>query len=238
MFKQMNELKAATALAKLLAVLPLMGIFCGCVVNAPEKPGDPYYAPVLAPSVAQVAPQNGSLYSENSSIMLFDDRKAMQVGDIITIVLQERTTSQKSTNVEIIKESEVGVNGDSTLFGNAPGLGDLGLGTNLNSDRGFKGESRADQGNQLSGNISVTVTDVLPNGTLEVRGEKWITLNRGGEYLRVSGLVRSDDIAFDNTVVSTKLANARITYSGSGELADSTRMGWLGRFFNSPIWPF
>jgi len=224
-------------LARLLFGAALGFAMTGCVVAPPEKPGDPYYAPVLSPTARPETPQNGSLYS-GQSILLFDDRKAMEIGDIITITLQERTTSQKTANIEVVKESDVGVNGDSTFMGSRPSLGGLGLGTSLISDREFKGGSKADQGNQLTGSISVTVTNVFPNGTLEVRGEKWITLNRGGEYIRVSGLVRPDDVSPDNTVVSTKVANARITYSGSGEFAESTQMGWLSRFFNSPLWPF
>jgi len=71
-----------------------------------------------------------------------------------------------------------------------------------------------------------------------VRGEKWMTLNRGDEFIRISGMIRPDDITPENTVDSTKLANAKISYSGTGELADSARIGWLSRFFNSAVWPF
>lgn len=84
----------------------------------------------------------------------------------------------------------------------------------------------------------MTVAEVLPNGNLVVRGEKWMTLNRGDEFIRISGIVRPDDISPNNTVVSTRLANAQISYSGTGTLADSQSMGWLARFFNSEYWPF
>jgi hypothetical protein len=70
-----------------------------------------------------------------------------------------------------------------------------------------------------------------------VRGEKWMTLKRGEEFIRISGIFRPDDIAPDNTVSSTRLANAQISYSGTGTLADSQSMGWLSRFFNSAYWP-
>jgi len=71
-----------------------------------------------------------------------------------------------------------------------------------------------------------------------VRGEKWITLNRGDEYIRISGIIRPEDVSQENTISSTKLANARISYSGTGELAESQSMGWVSRFFNNPLWPF
>jgi flagellar L-ring protein FlgH len=84
----------------------------------------------------------------------------------------------------------------------------------------------------------VTVADVLPNGNLVVRGEKWLTLNQGDEYIQISGIVRPIDIRTDNTVLSGLVADARITYSGKGMVADSNKMGWLSRFFASAIWPF
>lgn len=210
----------------------------GCVVQQPVEPDDPSFAPVMQPSAPVVAPVNGSLFSPTHSMVLFNDNKALSVGDIITVVLQERTASQKTAKVEMIKDNDIGVDSGATLLGTTPGLGNLGLPTSLISERDFKGESKADQGNQLTGNITVTVTNVMPNGTMVIKGEKWITLNRGAEYIRISGLIRPDDVSPENTVVSTKVANARITYSGTGEFADSNQMGWLSRFFNSALWPF
>lgn len=215
-------------------------VLSACVVHQPPQPNDPYYAPVLKPSSVAQPPSKGSLYSHNSAISLFDDRKATQVGDIITVLLQESTSSSKSSNVEVIKESDTQIapGGAGTILGSQPSLGEFGLSSSLSGEREFKGEADADQSNRLSGSISVTVVDVFPNGTLLIRGEKWITLNRGNEYIRISGLVRPEDVSPDNMIMSTKIANARIAYSGTGELADSQEMGWLSRFFNSPIWPF
>lgn len=212
----------------------------GCVVQRPPMPNDPYYAPVL-----NIPPQpdqaiNGSLYRANAALDLFGDTKASRVGDIITVVLQERTSSSKSANVEITKDNDLTSNNTSggRIFGITPRIGNLNLGVDAEFQREFTGESGADQSNQLNGNISVTVVDVYPNGTLAIRGEKWITLNRGNEFIRISGLVRPLDVSPSNTVMSTKIANARIEYSGTGELADAQQMGWLSRFFNSAVWPF
>ncbi len=216
-------------------------ILSACVIQQPPSPNDPYYAPVLKTHPAADVAINGSLYRSNRSLNLFGDAKASQVGDILTVMLQEKTSSSKSSNVEIKKESEVAIAptvGTGTILGSQPSLGEFGLNTSLTSESDFKGESEADQSNRLTGNISVTVVDVYPNGTLVIRGEKWITLNRGNEFIRISGLVRPMDIAPNNTVPSTKIANARITYSGTGELADAQEMGWLTQFFNSAIWPF
>ena len=79
---------------------------------------------------------------------------------------------------------------------------------------------------------------VLNNGSLVIRGEKWISINNGDEFIRVTGLVRSQDIKPDNTVDSTRMANARIQYSGTGTFADAQKVGWLSQFFMSDWWPF
>ena len=221
--------------------LSIVSVLHGCVIHQPVQPNDPYYAPVIQTNEPANPPINGSLYSNNSAIALFTDQKAKRIGDVITVLLQERTVSSKSSNIEMVKDSEINISPTAetgTIAGTQPTVGGLGLSNSLTGERDFSGEAEADQSNQLSGEITVSVVDILPNGTLVIRGEKWITLNRGDEYIRVSGMVRTNDVTPENTVMSTKIANARITYSGSGEFADSQQMGWLSRFFNSPVWPF
>ncbi len=208
----------------------------GCTVTRPEKPDDPQYAPRLAPSAARATAQDGGLYTD-AGLDLFSDRKARRAGDIITIVLKESTVSQKKSNLNATKDQTSTLD-NPTLLGAPLSLGKMNLETSLSGQREFKGKGDAAQSNNLQGNITVTVSDILPNGVLLVRGEKWLTLNRGDEYIRISGMVRPDDIGPDNTVLSTRVANARISYSGTGAMADSSQMGWLSRFFNSGYWPF
>lgn len=219
----------------LLGSIVLTG--CGAQQLAPEPGSDPFYAPVVAPSQPVEAPSNGSLYSRNYAMSLYGDAKAMRVGDIITVLLDEQTTSSKSSNISVTKDSDIGIS-EGTVLGSGISMNNLSLLTNINGQRDFSGEADAGQQNLLEGNITVTVADILENGNLVIRGEKWLTLNRGDEYIRLSGIVRPQDITTDNTIASTRIANARISYSGTGELADSNRMGWLSRFFNSPVWPF
>lgn len=228
-----------------LIVIALTGsLLSACVVHAPVAPGDPAFAPVMPTPAALPPSTEGAIYNTNTAMSLFTDSRAHRVGDIITIVLKERTTSTKSSNITVDKESNVNITGDtatsnnSTLLGTNPSFKNLNLPTNLVGTREFAGEADADQSNSLSGNITVTVANVLPNGNLVIRGEKWMTLNRGDEYIRISGIARPEDITPENTLQSFQLANAQIAYSGSGEFADSQQMGWLSRFFNSPIWPF
>ena len=112
------------------------------------------------------------------------------------------------------------------------------LSSSVDANQSFEGAGSSSQSNQLLGDITVTVADVLANGNLVVRGEKWLTLNQGEEYIQVSGIVRPSDIRPDNSVESLRLADARIAYSGQGHVANSNRPGWLSRFFTSVIWPF
>ncbi|GLS26085.1 flagellar basal body L-ring protein FlgH [Marinibactrum halimedae] len=210
----------------------------GCASQPIPRPGeDPFYAPIMAPSGMPLPTANGSLFSANTSMMLYGDARARRVGDVITVLLQERTVSTKSSQVSVVKDSEVQLN-EAPILGTGLSASNLSLLTDINANRDFSGEADADQSNSLQGEISVTVADVLQNGNLIVRGEKWITLNRGDEFIRISGIVRPEDVSTTNTVVSTRIANAKISYSGTGELADSQEMGWLSKFFNSPVWPF
>lgn len=210
---------------------------CAGQLRGPTPDTDPFYAPVVAPPPPVIPPSNGSLYSENYSISLYTDAKAMRIGDIITVILEEETSSSKSSNISLVKDDDVNIE-EGTVLGTGISAKNLSLLTDLVAEREFTGEADADQSNSLIGDITVTVADILPNGNLVIRGEKWITINRGDEYIRLSGIIRPGDIATDNTVVSTRIANARISYSGTGELANTNRQGWLSKFFNGPLWPF
>ena len=108
----------------------------------------------------------------------------------------------------------------------------------MGGNNSFKGQSKSAQSNSLQGNISVSVVKVLPNGNLMVRGEKWVMLNNGNEYIRVTGVVRSEDVNADNTVLSQRVGNARIQYGGTGDFANTQERGWLAQFFNGPWSPF
>lgn len=221
------------------------GLLSGCVTTAKK---DANYSPVPPPAVQAPAPTTGSIYQAGYEVRLFEDIKARRVGDVLTVVLQERTQASKSATTETTKETDITL-ANPTILGStpqfsAPGLIPLasnqgnGLGTAVDSTHEFTGEGDSSQSNSLTGNITVTIAEVLPNGNLMVRGEKWLTLNQGEEFIQISGIVRPQDISPQNTVVSTQVADARITYSGEGMVADSQRIGWLGRFFMSVIWPF
>lgn len=230
---------------KLLGASLVLGAVSGCASLQQQPSAD--YRPAY-PTVPTPPPQtSGAIYQAGYSMALFEDLKARRIGDTLTIVLQERTQASKDAKTETSKENDISV-ANPTLLGSplrfdTPGLPHAGgrsstLEANLSSSQEFTGEGSSSQGNSLTGNITVTIADVLPNGNLLVRGEKWLTLNQGDEYIQIAGIVRPYDIKADNTVLSSLVADARITYSGKGMVADSNKMGWLSRFFASVIWPF
>lgn len=229
-------------LNKSFFIAALTALVSGCVVHQAPQADDPHFAPVLTPTPAPLVSHNGSLFSGNGALDLFSDKKARNIGDILTVNLQETTVSNKTANVSVGKDSDTVIpevaGAAGTLLGGGVSMGGISLGTNLSAEREFTGEADADQSNNLRGTIAVTVVDVWPNGALVIRGEKWMTLNRGEEFIRLSGVIRPEDIGSDNTVLSTRIANARISYAGKGALADAQSMGWLNRFFNSAYWPF
>lgn len=220
-------------LSALVSTLGMLWLLVGCSQDPVAQPDDPTYAPVQPAQMQPPPSADGSLYQQSFSNPLFGDRKAYRIGDVITIQLTERTRSSKSATTEISKEASVNL-GNPTLFGKER----LDLAVGIDGARDFSGDASSDQSNSLTGNITVTVHQVYPNGNLFVRGEKWLTLNQGSEFIRVSGIIRPEDITPENTIPSTKLADARLTYSGSGDLAESNRQGWLTKFFNSEWWPF
>jgi len=215
-------------------VLPILG--CAHKYPSPVEPDDPRYAPVVQNIEAIPKAAGGSAYVDgNGGLSLYQDMKAHRVGDIITVKLEEETKASKDAKTGYNKTSalntSLGLKPPSNPSKN-PLVG------NINNGSNFKGEGDSKQNNSLTGDITVTISQVLPNNNLIIRGEKWLTLNQGSEYIRLTGIVRPQDIGPDNTVVSTRIANARITYSGTGAVSDANKSGWLSRFFNSEVWPF
>jgi len=217
------------------AAFVVASTLAGCA-SAPQEPAaDERYSPV-SPSVYAPAAEPGTIY-RSGGLSLFMDLRAHDVGDILTVRLIERTNAAKESSASSAKSTEVDTG--FPILGGRPVTrnGTPILNNEISSERSFSGQADASQSNRLDGSVAVTVAERLPNGNLLVRGEKWITLNNGEELIRFSGIVRPVDIGPDNTIPSTKVADAKIVYSGKGTLADASRAGWLSRFFNSPWFP-
>ncbi|MDX2371022.1 MAG: flagellar basal body L-ring protein FlgH [Colwellia sp.] len=200
-------------------------------------PNDPDFAPILPEIEEDAIIPTGSLFKENYVNNIYSDSKAHRIGDIISVILSESTQAKKNSKTELKKESNTALDPVIGLGGAPVTLNGQTVQFGINQNSKFKGDAKADQGNSLSGDISVHVLRVLPNGNLMIRGEKWITLNNGDEYIRLTGVIRAKDINSNNTILSTKIANARIQYAGTGSFADVNEQGWLTKFFNSSWWP-
>lgn len=195
-----------------------------------------------APAVQPVASTGGSIYanaaaSGTRSLRLFQDNKAREVGDILTIVLVERTASSTKAQTAVQKDSGIGIS--APVIGGIPTtINGRPLSAEVEGSRTFAGGGDSQQSNRLDGTVTVTVVQDLGNGNLLVSGEKKVRLNQGDELVQVQGIVRTSDIGPDNRIASDRVADAKIVYGGRGTLARSNAMGWLGRFFNSAAFPY
>lgn len=187
-----------------------------------------------APAQPPPAASNGAIFQASRGYTpLTSGQRAGAVGDVLTIALVERTQGSVTNSSGTDRNGSIGLtpptSGPLSIFS----ASDASLGGNSQ----FAGRGQSTQANTLSGEITVTVAEVYPNGSMLVRGEKLLRINRGNETVRVSGIVRPADIGPDNRVPSTRIADARIDYTGRGEIARASRQGWLQRFF-SMISPF
>lgn len=218
---------------KLAYAAALLGLLAGCSTQIEEAEGE-LYAPVFP--VADVAQDRrmptGGIYSASSKGLFASDRRAAQVGDLLTVEFSERFAASKSQASGSSKSDSFEVNvpdvvsfgfDDATLTGG--------------TTRSFSGKGSASQSNSLTGRVSVSVTRILPGGNLEIMGQKKLTLNNGQEYIRLRGMVRSEDISASNVVRSDRIAHAEIKYVGAGDVADSSKKGWLSRTLDT-IAPF
>jgi flagellar L-ring protein precursor FlgH len=217
----------------------------GC--NSPPK-RDVAFSPAK-PTLPPPTPHgNGAIYQSGYANAWFENIRARRVGDLLTVKLVEQTNATKQSSTKVDKTTSTSITSPSVLSTttqfNVPGVlplattKDLNLSADLDSEHEFEGSGDSSQGNAFSGDITVTVHEVLPNGYLVVKGEKRIGMSEGNEYIKLSGIVRPVDIDSSNTVLSTRLGDPTIVYVGDGPIAKSNMMGWLAKFFMSAIMPF
>lgn len=212
-----------------------LSLLSACV-TPPQR--DPAFAPVAPADLRPPVQSSGSIYQAGYDMRLFEDHTAKRVGDVLTITLLERTQAQKTDDFDAKKDTAMSAEVPSMFGIAASALTGQSVKTTLASKKEFTATGSADQSNSLTGDISVTVVSVLPNGNLSVRGEKRVTLNQGDEFVRLSGIVRPVDINAANIITSDKVADVTIMYVGEGAIADASKMGWLARILQSPWFPF
>jgi len=216
--------------------LPIMlSLLAGCSIH-PQQ--DESFEPPEPVPMVPAASTSGSIYQYGTEVRLFEDLKAGRVGDILTVRLVERTTASKNSATATTKATDVTL-ANPTVFGRPITLNGVPIfDGSLNGDSEFEGTGQSSQSNSLIGDITVTVVERFPNGNLRIRGEKWVHLNQGKEFIRLSGIIRPFDIETNNSIDSNKIADAQIAYSSKGVMAAANRQGLIGRFFNSIFHPY
>ena len=204
---------------KALALLPL----CACATYIEEETAR-QFLPVYEQTADFAPARTGAIFHQNAGGLFVNDRRAAHVGDVLTVQLSERFQASKSQSANAGRTSSFEASLPTALVG-AFDMASLGSEASQN----FNGRGAAAQSNSLSGKIAVSVVRVLPNGQLEIMGQKRLTLNNGHEYVRLTGVIRPEDIGPDNIVLSDRVAHADISYVGAGDIADTGRKGWLSR---------
>ena len=237
---------------KLLSLFLVLASF-GCVSGVPDRADASKGFLPIVPVIEQEQPQiTGSIFNDNRSSRRFGYKQNYRVGDILTVILSESTQAQRNSGIGTVKE---GINtplsqiqkvfsggAESTyapLFKNSENYFKRGLrGIDFNNQKvESKGTGSANQAASLAGAVAVTVTQVLPNNSLLIEGQKNLSLTEGSETVRIRGVISMNDIQPDNTVLSSRIANAQISYKGAGNLADVSKLGWGTKVFNK-VWPF
>ena len=201
------------------------------------------FAPIDPPvKLSSPQPANGSIFHSSQNGLFATDQRARRVGDILTVSFNETYSATKAQTASSSKTDNFGVTlptGLPNIFtgGFDKDAGGNGAGLSAGTTRSFAGAGNAVQSNSFSGLLSVTVVRVFENGNMEVAGQKELMLNNGNEYVRVRGVVRPEDVSANNLVSSNRLADAQIRYTGSGQLADSSKQGWLSELMRT-ISPF
>jgi len=202
-----------------------------------QEPQFPEYKPPVV--------EEGSLWSETNGITLYPDRRARKAGDIVTVRIVEDPEAELSANTKTSKKSSI--DAQLKFLGYMKALGEKNprLAQNPGTDdlikaafgSSFDGKGTSDRGGHIKAYISAVVINVLPNGNMYINGKREIKVNNETEYIALSGIIRPENISPSNEISSTYVADARITYSGIGPIADKQKPGWLGRIIDY-VWPF
>ena len=214
----------------------------GCTA-AEQKPTiiQPVTQPMAYREPAPAYSNPGSIFSEGDNLLLFDDPRARRVGDIVMVNVVESASAANEASTDTNRDSstEYGV---SALFGRSsiPLVGGkVGsspiLGTNTKKE--FSADGSTTRNNKVSATVAARVVNVMPDGLLRIEGARETKVNNETQFLVVAGLIRSRDVAADNSILSTQIADAHISYYGQGVIADKQKPGWLTRLLDN-IWPF
>ena len=208
----------------LITGIILIPFVAGCSTQLEERASMDFEPTMPNISKSPKKDKYGSIYSNSQQGLFATDRRASKVGDLLTVALSENFSASKSQSAKSAKNGTASFDfprimtagADDTLF-------------DSKLAKSFDGSGSADQTNSLRGEISVTVTKVFSNGNMEILGQKKLTLNNGDEYIRLVGIIRPEDVNSRNIVPSSRIANAKISYTGAGDIADTSKKGWFSK---------
>jgi len=218
----------------LAPALAAVALLAGCATTPPTSVHQPMSARAQTPPRPQ--PMDGAIFQDGTArLLLFADRRARFVGDTITVTIEERLQASNTTSSSAERTGSIAAS--VPIISRMPGKSFQGLEIEADSSLTHSGKGGASTNNILTGNIAVTVIEVLPNGNLLVSGEKQVSIGHNTEFVRFSGVVNPTSVTAANSVSSTRVADARIEFRGSGYVSEAQRMAWLSRFFLN-ILPF
>ena len=209
---------------KLITGMICFSFIASCSTQLEERASIDFEPTMPSLPEAKKKDKYGSIYSNSQQGLFATDRRASKVGDLLTVALSENFSASKSQSAKSAKNGTTSfdfpkittADADDTLF-------------DSKLAKSFDGSGSAAQNNSLRGEISVTVTKVFSNGNMEILGQKKLTLNNGDEYIRLVGIIRPEDVNSRNIVPSSRIANAKISYTGAGDLADTSKKGWFSK---------
>ena len=236
-------------LALVVFLAALASLLSGCapeVARRPSPASNQEAALRTPPPVSLHRPPaprtEGSIFSDRVQINFYSDVRAHNIGDIITIKIVESSKASKEAQTDLGRSNSVSA-GIEALLGyqteiptNRHGLDPSAMiGAKYKS--GFKGSGKTTRNETMTAQISARIIQILPNGNLVIRGSREITVNYEKQYIIIQGVIRPEDVQTDNTILSTYIADARIEYTGKGDVSRRQRAGWLSRILEA-IWPF
>jgi len=229
--------KSSRTLAALLLMSSILEAACGPAHIRPFTPRNrKYETGEYAATKKESRPAKGSIYSEAQAGYL-EDTRALRVGDVVQITINEAADAQGGAKTDLTKSSKRQDQVDS-LLGLIPAMQkaypniDPHTLVQLASQADFSGEGQTQRQGKLSGSIAVRVKQELPNGDLYVEGTKVVMINNEEYHLYISGVIRTADIENDNTVSSKLIADARVEFTGRGDVADQVDRGWLSKILD------
>ena len=204
----------------------------GCSQQIEEKISADYMPVFPSGNNVATGAANGTIYSSSSGGLLNLDKRASKVGDVLTVAFVEAFQATKSQNASTSRSTSNEIDLPNIIPSTSL-MDPLSAALQSSSNNSFSGSGSAAQSNSLTGQMSVHIVKILPGGNLAVLGQKLLVLNKGDEYIRVSGIVRPLDISSDNIISSDRIANANIQYIGAGNISDSSKNGWLSNLLTS-----